>query len=438
MSNSEIFDISSLEVINPLKSFTRIKTESSHSISTHWRCFNGMYRFEVINVIDQILRFNKNYLFAPKSIEAKEIFLIQKTLEENFNQDRRLLAFLTSGSSGNSKIVVHTIDNLIRSAKKIVLAYPNLRGKKFYHLFPVTYMAGVLNSILVPLVANGSLIFDEEFTFASQIMLNEKITKYEPEILWLSPGMLASIVSLEKRFKKKPNKLSLVLNATGPLGSETRDKASNILSCEILSTYGSSELLFISGERSATERVSIGTPFESVEIKLKTMESIESTTKSLEIWVRTDTKPTAVYSYLKSNSRYAVDPVYSGLEFPTKDLAVQDGNTIRIVGRSDDIVVLGGVNISLSKIEECANSFPGILESCVRAQFEGSFSSIELLYELDIGQNVFSENNLITHLKSLGNEHIPRKLKHVTFIRTHSGKINKNHIRNSDDGYVII
>ena len=232
-------------------------------------------------------------------------------------------------------------------------------------------MAGVLNSVLVPLVAGGSLIFDEEFTFASQIILNEKITKYEAEILWLSPGMLASIVSLEKRFKSKSNKLSLVLNATGPLGSEIRDKASNILGCEVLSTYGSSELLFVSGERSATEKVSIGTPFESVDIKLKPIESMKSSAKSLEIWVTTDTKPVAVYSFSKSNSGYMVDPVYSGLEFPTKDLAVNEGGLIRIVGRNDDIIVLGGVNISLSKIEEFANSVPGVVESCARAQFEG-------------------------------------------------------------------
>lgn len=437
MSDSEVFDIASLEVTNILKSFTRVNVESSDSITPNWRRFNGMHRFEVLNAIDQILQFNKNYLFASKNIEAKEILLIQKTLEENFNRDLRLLAFLTSGSSGNSKIVVHTIDNLIRSAKKITLAYPNLIGKRFHHLFPVTYMAGVLNSVLVPLVAGGSLIFDEEFTFASQITLNEKITKYESEILWLSPGMLASIVSLEKRFKSKSNKLSLVLNATGPLGSEIRDKASNILGCEVLSTYGSSELLFISGERRATEKVSIGTPFESVDIKLKPIESMKSSAKSLEIWVTTDTKPVAVYSFSKSNSGYMVDPVYSGLEFPTKDLAVNDGGLIRIVGRNDDIIVLGGVNISLSKIEEFANSVPGVVESCARAQFEGTFSSIELLYELDIGQNAFSENDLMTHLKLLGNEHIPRKLKRVTFIRTHSGKINKNHIRNSDDGYVI-
>jgi long-chain acyl-CoA synthetase len=407
-------------------------------MAPNWRHFNGIYRFEVLNAIDQILKFNKNYFFASKSIEAKEIVLIQKTLEENFNQDLGLLAFLTSGSSGNSKIVVHSIDTLITSAKKIVLAYPNLKGKRFHHLFPVTYMAGVLNSILVPLVAEGSLIFDEEFTFASQITLNEKITKYEPEILWLSPGMLASVVALGKRFKNKSNKLNLVLNATGPLGSETRDRASDILGCEILSTYGSSELLFISGERTAAEKVSIGVPFESVDIKLKPMGSKISPAKSLEIWVSTNTKPVAVYSFSKSNSGYKSDPIYSGIEFPTKDLAINDGGLIRIVGRNDDIVVLGGVNISLSKIEEFANSVSGVVDSCARAQFEGSFSSLELLYELDIGQNAFSENDLVTRLKLLGNEHIPRKLKRVKFIRTHSGKINRNHIRNSDNGYVII
>ena len=407
-------------------------------MTTHWRHFNGNYRFEVLNAIDQIIKFNKNYFFGSKSIEAKEIVLVQKTLEENFSKDLGLLAFLTSGSSGNSKIVVHSINTLITSAKKIVLAYPILKGKKFHHLFPVTYMAGVLNSILVPLVAEGSLIFDEEFTFASQITLNEKITKYEPEILWLSPGMLASIVALGKRFKNRSSKLNLILNATGPLGTATRDRASEILGCEILSTYGSSELLFISGERTAAEKVSIGAPFESVDIKLKPMEFNISPAKSLEIWVSTDTKPVAVFSFSKSNSEYTFDPIYNGIEFPTKDLAINDGGLIRIVGRNDDIVVLGGINISLSKIEEFANSVSGVVDSCARAQFEGSLSSLELLYELDIGQNAFSENDLVTHLNLLGSDHVPRKLKRVKFIRTHSGKINRNHIRNSDNGYVVI
>lgn len=438
MSNSAAFDISSLEIIDISKSNSRIKVESSDSMILNWRHFSGINRIEVLNVMDQILRFKKNFFFAPPSIEAKEIILIQKNLEENFNQDLGLLAFLTSGSSGNSKIVVHSIDTLITSAKKIVSAYPDLRGKKFHHLFPVTYMAGILNSILVPLVAEGSLILDEEFTFASQITLNEKIAKYAPEILWLSPGMLASIVALGNRFKNKSNKLNLVLNATGPLGSEIRDKATDILDCEILSTYGSSELLFISGERSATEKVSIGVPFESVKIKLKPTGSRKTPAKPLEIWVSTDTKPVAVYNFSKSNSRYNLDPVYGGVVFPTKDLAIKDGGLIRIVGRNDDIVVLGGVNISLSKIEEIANSTSGVIESCARAQFEGSFSSLELLYELDTVHNVFSENDLVNRLKLLENEHIPRKLKRVKFMRTHSGKINRNQIRNLDTGYTMI
>ena len=106
-------------------------------------------------------------------------------------------------------------------------------------------------------------------------------------------------------------------------------------------------------------------------------------------------------------------------------------------GRIDDIVVLGGVNISLSQIETTANTFPGLLDSCARAEVGGTSTSIQLLYELEPGKINFGEQDLRTHLQSqLSPESMPRGLQEVKFIRSPNGKIQKGKIRTNQMGFI--
>jgi len=397
-----------------------------------WNYFNGNNRFEAISVLRRISEENDNYFFAPKNLQFDELSLIKNTLELNFDSKLGLLAFLTSGSSGKPKIVVHSIDTLIISAKKILEAYPIIKNKRFHHLFPVTYIAGILNCIIVPLIAEGSILFDNEFSFSSSFLLKKNIDKYNSQVAWLSPGMIASITALGEKFSTNKNFLDLVLSATGPLNSQLRAGAEKILNCSVLSTYGTSELLFISGERSSTRTVTIGEAFNKVVISQVPHSSEDSIYNPKEILISTDTKPVAVLQLANDSKSYIFNNSYQDNLVQTKDLGEINSNLIKIVGRTDDIIVLGGVNISLSKIENVTNSVDGVLESCARAEFEGTFSSIEILYEVSETSQKFSTEKLMEKLKTLGSESMPRHVTRVRFKRSHNGKINKIEIRKNN------
>jgi acyl-coenzyme A synthetase/AMP-(fatty) acid ligase len=68
----------------------------------------------------------------------------------------------------------------------------------------------------------------------------------------------------------------------------------------------------------------------------------------------------------------------------TGDLVVESGNRVRFMGRTGDIVNIGGVKVSLSEVERICNSFPGVVDSQARAiksPFMGSLISLEIAWE---------------------------------------------------------
>lgn len=432
------FNFSDLEIVDISRKNLNTTVNYNSTNKKKWELFDGSERKSIFHTLKNVFDCNTNVLFLPKNLQIEYELKIISTLNENFTENQGLLAFITSGSSGHPKVVVHTINSLLRAAQKIVDAYPLVKSGIFYHLFPVTYMAGVLNSILVPYVAGGRLIFDNEFSFSSPFSLVEKFNKHKPNILWLSPGMLSTIDVFKTRFKNKGYKIELILNATGPLDTSTRNSIRENLETEVFSTYGTSELLFISGERVASKVVSIGTPFENVRISLENFGTDKIPKNVKEISVSTDTKPHAVFKFSKLLQQYEWDTDFKKEFVLTKDIAILDDNMIQIIGRSDELVVLGGINISLSKIEEIVNSIPGVVESCARAQFGGTFASLELLYEPNPIFSSMGENIMVQKLSVLGIESIPRKFTKVRFSRTHSGKINKFEIRNSNTGYTVL
>ena len=153
--------------------------------------------------------------------------------------------------------------------------------------------------------------------------------------------------------------------------------------------------------------------------------------------VTTDTNPLCVLN-LNINSLKVAENSFNTEIVYTRDLVYFKENLPISAGRIDDIVVLGGVNISLSQIETTANTFPGLLDSCASAEVGGTSTSIQLLYELEPGSINFREQDLRIHLQNqLFPESMPRRLQEVKFIRSPNGKIQKGKIRTSQEGYFL-
>ncbi len=429
-------NLQSVEIFDTKNQTLNIKIQKFSKFSRSWNVYEGNNRSQIFQVIDLILKENLNFIFLSSVLKTEHKALIANELEKSFGSDQGLLAFLTSGSSGTPKIVIHEIDTLLKSASKIAIAYPSIASKRFHHLFPTNYVAGVLNCILVPLIAEGSIFFDDQFSFKTPFLIEKRVIQNKCQVSWMSPGMLASLNVAKLNLKKNFKAFELILSATGPLNSTLRIQAQESLCCEILSTYGTSELLFISGERLPRKTVSIGEPFMNISLSTKVQNASHNYRNAEELIVKTDTIAKGVLRKIENTNQFQLEKYSDKMAFSTCDLVVEDNTHFVIVGRTDDMIVLGGHNISLSNIENIANSVDGIIESCARAKFEGTFSSLELLYEVSENSKTFKIENLVNSLKVLGYESTPRINRKIKFIRNHNGKIDKFKIRYQDEGYI--
>jgi len=353
-------------------------------------------------------------------------------LQDKFGSSRGLCAFLTSGSTGVPKLVVHTVENLREASRKILRRFPEAAGKRLHHLFPENYMAGILNSSVIPIISGGTIVLDNRFDFRSSFTILGRALEHKSEMAWLSPSMLAAMTSQALRERSIFPPWELILAATGPLSTGARDQSIDASGIPILNTFGTTESLFISTELKPERDVSCGIPLDGVTASIQIDGNTISQFGSGPLCIESNTTAKYIFEGFKDNEEkiYYREVIPHTLNYIlTGDLSILSEKGIQIIGRTDDIVVLGGLNISLSRVEEVARQFQHILEVCALAPFGGSIADLILYFEVSPHVE-FSERNFHHYLVSeLGFESSPRRLVNISLPRTANGKVDRLALR---------
>lgn len=381
---------------------------------------------------EPILRFvnnlsqGKSTIFCPPGFSGEDAIAIANAISPAYlGKKGGFAAFLTSGSTGKPKVVIHSYSNLISAAKKVVTRYPQIEGAKLHHLFPSHYMAGLLNCTLVPWIAGGSIFLDRLFDFKTPFTLGESVRNHSTEYAWLSPNMVQSISAAWKSKTEAPSLWETVLSATGPLFTKTRDEFEKTFKTRLLNTYGSTELLFISSELRGEGEVSAGVLFPGVIHRINERGEHDKRNEGV-LDIRSDSLATGIAKFSQKDSAYQHEFLCQDRFFETNDLVeVTDETRLKILGRVDDVVVLGGVNFNLTEIEEAAVSFPGVTASCAFAPFGGVASDLHLVFETNRDDSNFSLDEFMTFLTHKLGASSPRRLINSTIARTHNGKIDR-------------
>ncbi len=362
------------------------------------------------------------YLFTSRKLpKEKRIFLLSE-LNRLIPEPLGINAFLTSGSTGLPKIIIHTNKNLIISAQKILKQFPTLRGKKFHHVFPTNYMAGLLNNLILPWISQSEILLDNEFNPISSLSLTRNSVAFSTEFAWLNPTMIKSLINASKYRKITFPKWNFIFSATGPLHNDLKRDFSRLFDIPIFNTYGSTEMLFISAEYKSINFDSCGQPLDKVNIQLTDLK---------EILVRTDTLAIYELIYDKALNNYELIVNNNSLFTNTHDLGDIISDSILLTSRSDDIVVLNGINYSLTEIENFASKFPGIKHACASAKYGGTEKDLVLFYEKENNKLIFSEEEFLNYLKTISTPKlIPSKLINIKFPISNNGKVDKFNLRN--------
>lgn len=265
------------------------------------------------------------------------------------------LVTFTSGTSGHTKGVEHTLENLILTAvsldKKVLK-----RGGVFLHVMPMTYMAGILNSIFYPFLVGAKIVLGGRFSVLLARNFWDIVIKNEVDLFWLSPFMLMMIEKMDRKQigeKYCRHRKPTFLIGTAPLTNELRQRFNERYGVQIYASYGLSETLFVSVETEATLKKS---EKNCVGELLPGVEYIVSDEEEMLISV-----PWMYLRYINENT----EAYFEGNYYKTGDLVKIIDDCLYIVGRSKDLIIRGGMNISPILIENIANSCHEIAESAV-------------------------------------------------------------------------
>ncbi len=370
------------------------------------------------NKFDMALIDHKSTMSNLKRYCKKIIYLNSEQIEEDIkkindfeNIDKRLnlkkniLNIYTSGTTSEPKIVSHSLYNLINNCKEFSKLLGINRNNRFINFLPMNYLGGYYNLLLIPFFNGSSVYIDEVFSYKSIIKLNNIISRFKINTLWLTPTICKilidkySLVS-ERNIIKRNIRLGII--GMDQVSTDLKLKFKEKFNIRLLENYGLSETLFISSEKKTDKIPSSGRPLKSVQIE------INQDNKELLI-----TSP-----YISKN--------FSKKKFTTGDQA-DFKKFLKINGRLKDVIIRGGININPSDIERVLSKFDGISEISIFGEKDEIFNTEKIIAAI-VSKKNFNEKKFWNFAN---NNLAPNQVPQDYFLlenlpKTFSGKVKKN------------
>ncbi len=356
----------------------------------------------------------KDMTIVDKDVKDTILDLLRK---RNFKDDC-LLTF-TSGTSGNTKGVRNSLFNLCSTADAFNSCFNVGKGNVFVHLMPMTYMAGILNTIVQPFIAGSNIIIMGRFSPMVAFSFWQNVATSGVNTLWMSPSMLNIILKVgnEKvgaEYCKNNDMLFFI--GTAPLQQKTREQFEERYGVTLYASYGLSETLFLSTETKETVlngRDNVGKIIEGVKYRFS---------EQGEFLVDV---PWMFLGYTNENT----EEYFDGSYYKTGDLAEISNNILQITGRCKDLIIKGGMNISAALIEKTVSQLEGVDEcAAFGAVNEFQEESVVLAYV----SNEFDIEKAITAIiiEKLGRNYLIDSFYKVNAIpKNINGKIDKNTLK---------
>lgn len=265
--------------------------------------------------------------------------------------------FFTSGTTGKPKGVCHSIQNMLDN----VVAFNGSLGlddyTNLYHILPMSYMAGFLNTFLSPILAGGRVTIGPKFSPAEVMNFWDRPKSFGVNTIWVTPTIASFLVRMnrDKEISKwTHSNLSKVFCGTAPLTNTTRMNFENTFKVPLLESYGMSEILLVSCQKyeDGVQEGSVGSLLEGI--------AVSSKKKDGELVVKT---PFMFKKYILPQGESLEADYSSGMQ--TGDLGYLKDGSLFISGRIKDLIIKGGINISPKYLENIIESVDGAEEVAI-------------------------------------------------------------------------
>lgn len=339
---------------------------------------------------------------------------------------RPFLIMFSSGSTGRSKAICHSLDNVCGSAA----AFGRLSGfdenTRLYHVLPMTYMAGFLNALLAVLICGGRIIEGPQFSMENVADFWRYPLQSEANVLSLIPPLAATLCRLTRNpetLARVPEQFTQVQCTSQAIQADLRARFLKKFSLPLQDCYGMTELggpMSLQSRDDANEQNEFSTLIEGPEVQIRSNDEGDG-----ELWIRS---PFAMLGYLKDGE---LEDIRDEGFIDTGDLADyrsdDSGRRIQITGRVKDIIIRGGINTSPGRIESIMSKAPGVEEVAVVGLPHDYWG--EQIIACVVGDA--SETDLLNYCReSLDAHEVPDQIKFMeAFPRSFIGKVLKNDLR---------
>lgn len=285
-----------------------------------------------------------NGFFQPKDGD----FVYERRAEEKSHllldtlrdSDEAGLIILTSGSTGDPKAAVHQFSKLVskNSAKK-KKSFRTLVFLKLDHI-------GGINTLLAIMAAGGSVVMIKDRTPAT---ICQAIANHEVELLPTTPSFLNMLIMAQAHEKYDLSSLKMITYGTEPMHQSTLNSLAKIFpDLKLKQTYGATELgIFPTKSKGNGSRwMKVGG--NGVETKIKDG-TLHIRTKSVML------------GYLNATANIDDEGWYN-----TNDKVEVDGDYLKILGRQEEIINVGGEKVYPAEIESVLLEMDNVEDVAVR------------------------------------------------------------------------
>ena len=274
------------------------------------------------------------------------------------------IVIYTSGTTGRSKGAMLTHGNLAAIASQLVSAWRWQATDTLAIALPFFHLHGLGAAINGTLAAGARLLFDERFDPAAMLS-----TLRRPDVTMFFGVPTMYVRLLEELGSGAPPDLRLCVSGSAALSDAVHWEFVERFGIEILERYGATEFGFALGNRYAGPRIpgSVGVPFPGVRVRTCLPGTLEPVPlgEPGELLVSGPNVFDGYWNDPAGTSAAFANDADGTRWYRSGDLATDDGDVYRIVGRLKELIISGGFNIYPREIENEIDRYPGVRASAV-------------------------------------------------------------------------